>query len=833
MQLFNRLTIGSRLWLNLALVLGFVLLVTVSGWYASYQSASQAQQLKHQQQTITQEIAEFHKQFIQTLQQSNNYVLTLEPKEGERFNLMIDDQIQALHPLLISLGAQLQHDIAGFLELTAEPTGQNAELINQLFTLDSHLRNFKNATNANVFMKNRINDLLNYGINRSAAAINNAFTELEPLVQDQAGLLTHINELKERLSESQLIVANMIATQNTELKQEFDQRGLGFSAMPMVAEIQQAFSGDFFNRQIAQNLDSSYGEYFDSFGDIRDTLTTMTQNNESLANLSESSNLTLLSIMSDLQNQTIASLTQLETKSQNLATLLAILGAIAVLILLVINVTVTQSIVKPLNQMRNQVLQVAHSGEFRHWPMMSGNNELSEMSRAQAELLQSISQALNEIKTVSQALAHGDTQQRMSDSYQGDLKQLSQAFNQSLESVNATLNEMSQLSHALETGDLSFSLELEQHSGQFLEVLNAIVNALAVQKNAINDVRRVTHAMRDGQFDQRVEMNMPGELHNLKRYLNESLERLEGAINSKSDSLKAFSQGDFSYESQHQFAGKLEELNGHMGNMANSISHMLQDVKHATDHAVHGIKEISSGNQDLNQRVQKQAIAVQNTSSHMSVMMSSVRDTLNESQQVSHTTDQVQKDSASGLVIVEQMVEAMQGIQTASQQIAEITGLIDSIAFQTNLLALNAAVEAARAGEAGRGFAVVATEVRNLAQRSSEAAQQIRQVTDHTKTRIDQGMELSQQTQTVFEQNTASIERVAKMIIKMNRALEQQSNGIQEVTQALNDIDQSTQQNAALVEQIATTSSNIIEEVLGLEHKVSGFKLRALPKRVA
>jgi methyl-accepting chemotaxis protein len=207
-------------------------------------------------------------------------------------------------------------------------------------------------------------------------------------------------------------------------------------------------------------------------------------------------------------------------------------------------------------------------------------------------------------------------------------------------------------------------------------------------------------------------------------------------------------------------------------------------------------------------------------------MLGAIRETLSESQLVGETTDKVQQDSSSGLEIVEKMVCAMNEIQNASQEIAQITGLIDSIAFQTNLLALNAAVEAARAGEAGRGFAVVATEVRSLAQRSAEAAHQIRGVVDSTLQTVAQGMSLSQQTQSVFEQNTNSIERVAKMIIKMTRALEQQNQGIHEVTQALSDIDESTQQNAALVEQIATTSSNIIEEVLGLEHKVSGFKLR-------
>ena len=62
--------------------------------------------------------------------------------------------------------------------------------------------------------------------------------------------------------------------------------------------------------------------------------------------------------------------------------------------------------------------------------------------------------------------------------------------------------------------------------------------------------------------------------------------------------------------------------------------------------------------------------------------------------------------------MVGKVVSTMNGITESNREIADITTLIDGIAFQTNLLALNAAVEAARAGEQGRGFAVVASEVR-------------------------------------------------------------------------------------------------------------------------
>jgi methyl-accepting chemotaxis protein len=89
--------------------------------------------------------------------------------------------------------------------------------------------------------------------------------------------------------------------------------------------------------------------------------------------------------------------------------------------------------------------------------------------------------------------------------------------------------------------------------------------------------------------------------------------------------------------------------------------------------------------------------------------------------------------------VVGEVVTTMRGINDSSRKIADIVGVIDSIAFQTNILALNAAVEAARAGEQGRGFAVVASEVRSLASRSAAAAKEIAALISESVGRVEQG----------------------------------------------------------------------------------------------
>ena len=119
-------------------------------------------------------------------------------------------------------------------------------------------------------------------------------------------------------------------------------------------------------------------------------------------------------------------------------------------------------------------------------------------------------------------------------------------------------------------------------------------------------------------------------------------------------------------------------------------------------------------------------------------MKKSAEGAVHASDIVGATKTEAEKSGA----IVRRAVDAMGRIEKSSQQIGQIIGVIDEIAFQTNLLALNAGVEAARAGEAGQGFAVVASEVRALAQRSAEAAKEIKGLISTSTIRSEQGVEL-------------------------------------------------------------------------------------------
>ncbi|KVL40730.1 chemotaxis protein [Burkholderia territorii] len=250
-------------------------------------------------------------------------------------------------------------------------------------------------------------------------------------------------------------------------------------------------------------------------------------------------------------------------------------------------------------------------------------------------------------------------------------------------------------------------------------------------------------------------------------------------------------------------------------------------VRDSSNSIAHAVGEIASGNLDLSQRTEEQAASLQETAATMEEFTSTVRLNAENAQQASTLAANASDVALRGSSVVGRVVETMTEIGNSSSKIADITGIIEGIAFQTNILALNAAVEAARAGEQGRGFAVVASEVRSLAQRSSTAAKEIKELISASVQTIQAGSALAGEAGETMSDVTRAVARVTDIMGEIAAASAEQSRGIDQVNLTITQMDQTTQQNAALVEQAAAASKSLEAQGRDLPETVSAFRMPA------
>ena len=130
-------------------------------------------------------------------------------------------------------------------------------------------------------------------------------------------------------------------------------------------------------------------------------------------------------------------------------------------------------------------------------------------------------------------------------------------------------------------------------------------------------------------------------------------------------------------------------------------------------------------------------------------------------------------------------LQTMDELRRLSTTIADVTRVVDTIAFQTNLLALNAAVEAARAGTAGRGFGVVAAEVRMLADRSAAAAREIRGLIQANVQQVESSTRISQAASLRMSELVGSARQMTGLLASISAAAGEQDRCIGRVNDAL------------------------------------------------
>ncbi|PTM39346.1 methyl-accepting chemotaxis protein [Bosea sp. 124] len=278
-------------------------------------------------------------------------------------------------------------------------------------------------------------------------------------------------------------------------------------------------------------------------------------------------------------------------------------------------------------------------------------------------------------------------------------------------------------------------------------------------------------------------------------------------------------------------SGEIAELCGGVNELVDSFAEVIRTVATISQQITTGADRIGEGSHDLAQRTEEQASSLEETAATTEELAASVKQSAERAREATSLGDTANGIANRGGTIVGDAVLAMERIEKASADIAEIITVIDNIAFQTNLLALNAAVEAARAGDAGKGFAVVASEVRALAQRSSEAANDIKTLISNSTQQVSTGVRLVKDAGTALSEIVGSSTSVAAALADISSASNEQANGIEEVAKVVAHMDDMTQRNSSMAEQSAGVARELQRATGSLRQMVENFKIAGSPVR--
>ncbi len=392
-------------------------------------------------------------------------------------------------------------------------------------------------------------------------------------------------------------------------------------------------------------------------------------------------------------------------------------------------------------------------------------------------------------------------------------------------SVSTLIGDLTRRMRSLAQGDLDSPIVSQgRHDeiGQMAEALTAFRTA-AIEKARLESSQAALSAKSDAE-----------------RNLNEAeriaaRQAVETAVAALAKALARLSEGDLTYRLTQPFAPDYEALRQDFNVAMDKLEETLSEIVAAIGGLHSGSDEVAQAANDMSRRTEQQAASLEETAAALDQITATMRKSADGAGEAASVMVKAGEEATASKQVVREAVDAMKEIESSSNQIGKIIGVIDEIAFQTNLLALNAGVEAARAGDAGKGFAVVASEVRALAQRSAEAAKEIKTLIGASSTQVQKGVGLVDRTGQSLERLLDLVEQINGRVAGIAASAQEQATGLREVNSAVNQMDQVTQQNAAMVEQSTATSQVLAQESDALARLVQRFTLggRATTKGVA
>ena len=364
-----------------------------------------------------------------------------------------------------------------------------------------------------------------------------------------------------------------------------------------------------------------------------------------------------------------------------------------------------------------------------------------------------------------------------------------------------------------------------------ISILISIIVALTLAINIGKPMKACVNRMKllvEGDLDTPMpKISNKDETGVLVRSTEALVEGLRVVISDISYLLNEMANQNLDVHTEHEdvYVGSFQDILHSMRNMRVELSGAMRQVNVSAEGVANASDQLSTSAQRLSQGTTEQASSVEELAGRIGLISEEVKNTASGALDVRSQTHQTGEEVFLCNQKMQNLVVAMEKIQTSSEEIEKILKTIDDIAFQTNILALNAAVEAERAGSAGKGFAVVAEEVRSLAGKSAQAAKNTSELIANSTEAVHTGTEIAQNTADILLGVVNSIQSVVDAIDHIAVVSNEQSESVEQVSEGINQISVVVQSNSATAEEGAAASQQLSAEAASLKDLVGQFTL--------